>query len=161
MNTYVKVGLVALAALVFVAEGVARPRYNILEGFWLGNECEPIALLVEQVGRAETRLGLTQQRIITTVRSRLRAARLYWDRIGPYLYVNIHVVGDAVSIRVTFNKPLSDPISGQKQIATTWNQGVLGQNNNADDVLASLSRLIDGFIDNYLRVNEAACQRSK
>ena len=147
-----------LLACCSVAE--ATPRYAILEGFELGNECAPIALLVEQVGREEVRMGLTQDNITTTVRSQLRAARLYRSRIGPYLYVNIQVVGAAVSVRLKFNKPLSDPISGQQQIATTWDKSLLGHGLEAEYVLSRLSRLTATFIDAYLRVNEKACKRS-
>ena len=48
--------MVLLFAYVTVA--VAGPRYLPLVGFELGNDCEPVALIVEQVGQAETRLGL-------------------------------------------------------------------------------------------------------
>ena len=147
--------------LVCSTVGVTGPRYSILEGFWLGNECEPIGLLVEPVGQAETRMGLTQQRIITTVRSRLRAARLYQERIGPYLYVNIQVVGSAFSVRLAFNKPLSDSVSGEKNLAVTWDRQSLGQADDGDYVIARLSRLTDMFIDNYLRVNKQACYTNR
>ena len=128
--------------------------------FRLGNKCQPIGLIVESIDGDGAKMGLTQEDITTTVRSRLRAARIYRDledRV-PYLYVNILVVETAFNISLEFNKWLSDPISGREQFGTTWDKSVTGRTSGADYVLSSLSRRMDQFIDEYLRVNELACQ---
>ena len=102
-----------------------------------------MALFVESVRGEKRAMSLTRDVIAAAVRSRLRAARLHWSRVGPYLYVNMH----------------ADPISGEQQLATTWDKGLLGSGGNANDVLSGLSRLTDIFIDEYLRVNEQACKQ--
>lgn len=104
-------------------------------------------------------MGLTQRDIITTVRSRLRAARLYQIRIGPYLYVRVNVVGAAFSARVAFNKVLFDPISGLNFPSPTWQRSVTGEGRDADLILSWIARSTDRFIDEYLRVNAPACPR--
>lgn len=50
--------LVMVLLFAYVTVAVAGPRYLPLVGFELGNDCEPVALIVEQVCQAETRLGL-------------------------------------------------------------------------------------------------------
>ena len=135
-----------------------------LDRFQLWNACEPINLLVEQLREVEIERGLTTEDIATTVRSRLRAARLYGTSgviPGPYLYVNFSAVQRvrAFSVSLEFKKPVVDLISGQENRATTWDIRLTGQG-DAGDILSSVSRLMDRFIDAYLRVNELACSRS-
>jgi len=147
-----------LAGVVFL--GVAPPLFANLERFELANACEPIALIVEELDREERAIGLTQAAIATTVRSRLRAARLYEARPGPFLYVYVNVFGSAFSVRVAFNKMLFDPISGLKFGATTWQDSATGEGREvADLILSWIGQSTDRFLDAYLRVNAPACPR--
>lgn len=137
--------------------------------FELWNTCGQINLLVESLRDWEIERGLTTEDIATTVRSRLRAARLYGTSgvtSGPYgivptLYVNVSASprGLAFHVRLEFKKQVFDPISGQENLATTWIIGSTGQG-DAGYILSWVSRLTDRFIDEYLRVNEPACSRS-
>ena len=131
--------------------------------FELGNECKPINLAVEEVGSRGIAMGLTKEAITTTVRSRLRAARLYRSGSGPYLYVNVNILPGATAFSVTFEfrKLLSDPkLSGLEGFATTWDRAMVGQTMNVGYIFSWISQLTDEFIDDYLRVNESACSRS-
>ena len=157
MSTAMTVLVAALAAAVLL--GSATSLSARLDLFELENGCKPIALIVEDMDREEVAMGLTQRAIITTVRSRLRAARLYQIQIGPYLYVRVHVVGAAFSVRVAFNKVLFDPLSGLKFPATTWQQSTTGEGRDADRILSWIGQSTDMFIDEYLRVNAPACPR--
>ena len=146
----------ALAGAVFL--GGAAPLFANLDRFELANACEPIALIVEDLGREERAMGLTQAAIVTTVRSRLRAARLYEIRPGPFLYVYVNVFGSAFSVRVAFNKVLFDSISGLKFPATTWQDSATGEGREAADLILSwIRQSTDRFLDAYLRVNAPAC----
>ena len=135
---------------------------SALDLFHLGNECKPVGLLVERLPTGAATRGLKREDIVTMVRSRLRAARLYRDHtFGPHLYVNVNVLSAAHSIRFDFNKMLNDPISGQSMLAVTWDKSLLGQDGDVHFILGGVSQLTDEFIDAYLRVNEEACQRRK
>ena len=130
--------------------------------FMLWNTCGQINLIVEQLDDQEIEMGLTTEDIATTVRSRLRAARLYGTSgIVPVLYMNVTAVsrGLAFHIRLEFKKLVFEPISGQENIAATWDIGSTGRG-GAGYILSSVSQLTDRFIDEYLRVNEPACSRS-
>ncbi len=151
MFTTLTVHVATLAVAILL--GSATPLLAMLDRFELENVCAPIALIVEDVDREEKAMGLTKRAIITTVRSRLRAARLYQIRIGPYLYVNVNVVGSAFSARVAFNKVLFDPISELKFPTQTWGKSVTGQGKDADLILSWIGQSTDMFIDEYLRVN--------
>ena len=94
--------------------------------------------------------------------SRLRAARLFTEdkskANGAYLYVNIHVLGPAFSVRLEYKKLLKDPVTTSKLSAITWQSGSLGTHaGNGGYVIQSLSEYLDSFIVEYLRVNEEAC----
>ena len=166
MRSFIFVGalLVWCAVAGAMPKGAEDENSARIDRFKLWNECAPIRLVVEEVDRNEVAMGLTEEVIITTVRSRLRAARLYTGEnqvSEPYLYVNINTVKSAFSISFSFEKALFDPISGQTNYATTWREGADGRG-GADYILsAGVARLTDTFIDEYLRVNEEACQRRK
>ena len=159
------VGGVVAALLVSVtpisAQSIVEQR---VDRFKLWNACEPIYLGVEYLGDEAIKMGLTREAITTTVRSRLRAARLriYRGRDPYLLYVNVTTLsrGTAFSVRLEFKKRLPDPeLNGKKGFATTWNTMTVGQG-DAAYILSVVSRLTDQFIDEYLRVNEPSCPRS-
>jgi len=133
--------------------------------FQLWNNCEPMELVVENLSDDAAKIGLTRETILTTVRSRLRAARLYSDqRQTGYLYVNIHVVGQSHHISIEYRKWVMDFTSAEKFLATTWDisgtgthvQSANGQSSSF--ILSHVSRKMDKFIDEYLRVNTLACK---
>ena len=125
--------------------------------FRLWNDCQAMGVLVEDLGRDATEIGLTKSAIETAVRSRLRAARLYDDSLGlPYLYVNINVVGPAFSIKVDYNQAMVS--AGGLGFAPTWETGSTGTHGkNGSYILSNVSMEMDRFIDEYLRVNADAC----
>ena len=162
------VALLAAATPIFSDETTESAlSTSFADLFQLGNECKPINLSVEGVGSKGAAIGLTQEAVTTTVRSRLRAARLYRIGGGPYsgshLYVNVNVMsgGTAFSIILELRKPLSDPnLNGLEGFATTWDRSMIGQSREASYILSWVSQLTDEFIDEYLRVNEPTCPRS-
>ena len=134
-----------------------------MDRFELWNVCQPIDLLVEHLGDDAVKMGLTREAIATTVRSRLRATRLYRrsSRPYPYLYVKVDTLsgggGTAVNVSLEFTKQVLDRISGHHGAASTWDTGAVGWA-DAASILSTVSQLTDKFIDEYLRVNESACQ---
>ena len=154
----------------FLQDGIDRLVQDGVERFQLWNVCGPITLLIESMHYDAVKIGLTHEAITTTVRSRLRAARLYGGSeitpgpygITPALHVHVTTVpgGVGFSVAFKFNKQVSDPISGQTNLATTWDKGAAGQSMDVGYILSWVSRLTDEFIDEYLRVNEPACSHS-
>ena len=159
-NTPIIIGLLLLLAL---STGTAEGKTTI-QNFQLYTACEPVALLVENLREKAAEIGLTKTSIETTVRSRLRAARIYNpEREIPfflYVYVNINTVGPAYHIRVELQRYLVDLQHETMGIATTWNTGSTGTHgNNPGFILQGLSQHIDLFIDQYLEANEEDCKQ--
>lgn len=134
-----------------------------VDSFHLWTACAPVYLIVEGLNQDAAEMGLTTESIETLVRSRLRAARIYFS--GPsaqnnYLYVNVNVVSDGLfssfGIGFGFNKLVTDNYSQLSNFAQTWHSGSAGMG-DASFIRESVSEHMDIFIDEYLRVNEPAC----
>ncbi len=134
-----------------------------IDRFQLWNNCAPVGLVVESLGSDAEKIGLTEERLQTTVGSRLRGARIYTDVLTrpfqSYLYLNVNIVGRAFGIGLMFNKTLMDMSLLSSGIATTWNIGGAGTHGgDGGYVVQAVAEQTDRFINEYLRVNESACQ---
>lgn len=129
--------------------------------FQLFNNCEPVRLFIEELSLEETNIRLLKQDIETTVRSRLRAARLYnsdSSDYGAFISVQVNVLTIAFSFTIQLYKPMLDLRSGQYSPAIAWQDGGFGTTGNDPTfVMSAVSQYTDKFIDEYLRVNEVAC----
>ena len=105
--------------------------------------------------------GLTKERIQIAAESRLRSARLYTATLNftnGVLWISVHGVEQAFQINASYMKVLFDPVSEQSFPAVTWSESATGIHaRDAAFILQGVSELLDKFILEYLRVNEAAC----
>lgn len=161
----------ALALLYAVMPGpapAAAGGVSNSDAFRLWAACVPIAL---EVGVSEQgrKIGLREADIETAVRSRLRAARIYEDKnAAPVLVVGVVVFKNAFNAEIAFFKVLEDRSAWASTpegvdrlfgFAMTWIDDSLGTHGgNSDYILSTVTRQADKFIDEYLRVNEAACR---
>ena len=142
----------------FLLEGEPQSLEIMLDRFALWDDCGSINLVVENLNDNAAKIDLTRDRIKTLARSRLRAARVYTEELGTYLYVNVTVTKSSFSIAIDFKKSVKDLASSVSSSATTWNSGGVGTHGqDAGYILQSLSEYVDKFIDEYLRVNAEAC----
>ena len=126
--------------------------------FRLLANCEPMGLVVEGLNEAAAKIGLTKETIQAAAESRLRSARLYNREGDQYLYINVNVVERAFSISLRYNKQFYDPLSDIVLEAITWTRGTTGiAGSGSGFILSTASGLLDEFLVEYLRVNEAAC----
>lgn len=135
---------------------------NRIARFELFVDCRPMRLVVENLSPDASKIGLTKEAIRAAAESRLRSARLYHSiRSAPYLYINVNVVGRGFSIRLDFRKDVYDPLSGNTGFAITWNTGGAGTHggSGANYILSAISRHMDKFLVEFLRVNEKACEK--
>lgn len=150
----------ALAAVLFYVVPAWSQEVTGYDRFKLWNDCGLMQLVVEKLNTDASDIGLRKEVLETSVRSRLRAARIYGSEAKPYLYVNVGVSGRAFSIEVSYNKILNDVISSETGYAITWTRGGTGTHGRDSSYIVSLvSKYTDEFIDEYLRVNEIACRR--
>ena len=131
--------------------------------FKLYNHCNPMDLVIEALPAAAKKIGLTKEDVQVAVESRLRSARLYSSEPqSSFFYVNLNVIGSSFNIMLQFNKEVYDPASNNTRPTATWVEGTTGTHSgDGGYILSSLSRLIDKFLVEYLRVNEDACEKKK
>lgn len=148
-----------------------------VELFQLWNACRSIGLLVENFPSKDNTLKLNEEDIETTIRSRMRGSRIYQEKIDKeYLYAHVNLTNLAFSIELSFNRTMKLPFSTSsiqshgiatseffpeyiESYAVTWTTGSVGTHGgDANYILSSISRHVDRFIDNYLRINNSACQ---
>ncbi|WP_419935743.1 hypothetical protein [Candidatus Palauibacter sp.] len=109
---------------------------------------------------------LTEERLQRAIDSRLRAARLY-ESPDPTLrrttdwtivYASVHVVAVAFHVQFEHRKLLRDPMTSETGTAGTWDRSVTGTHGgDGEYIVGPVTRFLDEFLDEYLRVNEAAC----
>ena len=151
-----KLGLLALVAVTATGQDAdsARKRFELF------NNCQPMRLVVEGLPDAAADIGLTKERLVLAAESRLRGSRLYTaEGYGAYLYLRVNVVGRAFNIALEYRKNVGDLASGEVGLATTWHAGGAGMHGatGAEFIVSGVSRNLDQFLTEYLRVNEAAC----
>ena len=136
---------------------------SAFECFQLFNHCEPIGVSVGvslvDIDRS-VRRRLTEDRVRTAVESRLRAARLFDSRVdlGPYLLVAVDASDTAFLVTMNFHKWMMDEASGNLRLGGAYPLGTYGTHgDDADYLLGVIPGLMDQFINDYLRVNEPAC----
>ena len=122
--------------------------------------------------------GLTHESLQNLAESRLRAARLYDQDQGSdfRLILAVDVFGPAFTSQLSFAKRLCDnraaaapnpflPGAVSRRLcapAVTWETSSLGTIrsdgfDSANFILGGVSRMLDEFLVEYLRVNEAEC----
>ena len=154
--------LVLLAILAASqADRALAQEVSSLDRFKLFNECRPMRLLVEELPADAAEIDLAKASIQVAVESRLRSARLYDSEstFGPYLYVNVNVVGRAFHTSLEYKKLFHDLASDVTGTASTWDISFTGTHGgDSNYILSGISELMDRFLVEYLRVNEAACK---
>ena len=140
------------------------------EHFELFSDCAPAGLQVF-VDESITGLGLTKEKIRGIAEARLRAARLYREKENPapYLALAVQTAGPAFLVDLRYVKSVItlDPrifnakpslwppdMFGQ---ANTWSELWFGTFQGTDFIQLQISKVIDQFAADYLRVNEEAC----
>ena len=154
------VRLTAILLATLAAPAAAQVDVSDHDLFRLYTGCSGVDLLVE-VQIDDSTLELAEADVARAARSRLRAARIYDPEASPYLYVSVHVVGPAYAIDVELRQIVERTgeawdgwfHSGQRGIAGTWHTASTGTSGNSGFILQGLSRKMDEFVDEYLRVN--------
>ena len=137
------------------------------------NACEGMAYHVSLSGKRSNDSALSESEIANAIESRLRAARIFEEdaQKAAKSYFNVHLTlaGSAASLDIGFEKPgFVDPYFRHRILQVprgmeTWQKSWVVQGGfRSGDVLAQLSKYLDEFIVNYLRVNsDDACEKHR
>ena len=156
-----RLGLLVLIAVATAPQvAAAQTEVTALDRFRLFNDCRPLFLFVEDVSDDAVDIGLTRERLQFAVESRLRSARLYTSTTSPFLSVTVTVLGVAFNLNVKYFKQTVDVASGESYPSPTWWRHSTGTHRRDPEfIVSALSGYMDQFLTEYLRVNEAACER--
>ena len=120
-----------------------------------------IFIILERLDSEASNIGLTADSIYTRVELRLRSAGLTPDIEGKnddsYLYVNVFVVGAAYTVAVRYERRVNFTAGDQqyKHYSPTWESLSTGiHGNNTANIMNSLDRRLDKFLNEYLKVNQ-------
>jgi len=121
------------------------------------NFCRPMSLVFDNERASEFYVSFVEDRAKTIVESRLRAARLY-DSTATNSNLQLIVWSESgtTNIRLMYAKPKEDLATGIILVnPKEW--GTMRGPGEDSAMLQAVSELMDGFINEYLRVNESFC----
>ena len=133
-----------------------------IKRFEFFNNCEQIGLIVEKQEKSPE-VDLTEKAITNSVESRLRSARIFTDEASDsFLYVYVHIVGQAFNVDVSFAKSFEDSRFGKHLYtlplvgsAYTWHLRSTGTHGGQESfILSQLSQMVDEFLVEYFKVNQ-------
>ena len=152
-----------VAASLLTVASTAASEVSDVDRFELWTGCAPVADIVDDVDGDVGRLALDARDIATTVRSRLRGARIFDDG-GYWLVVNVVVSGPAFSVDVEFLRSVEvrdkpEEAAELVGLVATWESSSTGTHaNNPGFILSAVAQHTDKFIGEYLRVNADSCR---
>ena len=164
-----------LVVCLLLATGGAAVAENVTkkDRFQLWNDCRPMGLSVDGRSDPETVIGPIKEDIIVAARARLRAADLYTalfkEGAGAYAHVRVEVVGNDIAedvvqaafhVQVSYAKFMIDTATGLEHFLPAWQTSTIGTYGRGPILIHRIvAKIIDDLVDEYLRVNEAACRR--
>ena len=129
---------------------------------WTG--CGAIHPLVDV---EDNEIGVDKAAVVNAVESRLLAARVYSADIpgaAGGLLVNIRFAGAAHNIRIgfgAFSGGFRSDLGFRSFITIPWDRGSFGAHAPAAHIMEVVRQFLDEFMNDYLRVNAPACERSE
>ena len=164
LHLYAECGPVGLVVYVQDGEEINLTKETVEIAVARGSDLSCMCRTAKKL----TGWSLTKETVEIAARSRLRAARLYaapLTHAAGLLQISA-LIGPkdnhAFTYRVWFEKQKLDLMVGIRDWSSTgWSEWHFGTHGgNANFVLASITRNLDEFIDDYLRVNKDDCDRS-
>lgn len=152
--------VVCLGIVAITEEAVAKDDEWLFDRFQLWNLCDPMNLEIKVANRkVPKKMGpLREETVTLAARSRLRSARPYSEDATPRLFVGVFVLEHYFDVTLEYFKALRDLASGAEVIGVSYRRSVFGTASNHNHIMSAVSDLVEGFIDDYLRVNRVSCR---
>ncbi len=169
---------VALSVMLAAPSSAAEKVTRISDHIRLWNDCRSVGLLVESLPDDAAKIGLRVEDIETTIRSRLRGARIYTERDSrraTSLYAHVALLKPAFNVLLEYRRTVEVQypavlnlqykghqleITEFPLLTTVWKLGTIGTyGGDSGFILSVVARHTDKFIDEYLRVNRDSCEK--
>ena len=112
-----------------------------------------MGLVIETLSDDGAAIGLTKAQLEALAESRLRVARLYEANAWTFL----HVAASRYAIQLQYRKPVRNIASGDTVAMRTFSKAAEFRDGTAAGIMLEVSKLLDLFLVEYLRVNESSC----
>lgn len=143
------------------SEQTERGLDRMNDAFQLFTNCQSLAVTVtiSKTPKTGNMIEFTEDDVQNSAESRLRGAHIYGSKFNfPSLDILIGIYWNFFSMSLELRKTLADTHSQIHGGAITWADSYLGVfSDRGGYILSNLSRALDHFIADYLRVNEQAC----
>ena len=146
-----------------VEQAGAECEADEIDCFFVWTGCASVGVAVNV---DDNEIGLQRNGITNAAESRLRAANVFSPSEAEIasngvLLIRVDLVGSAFEVSFDFYKPgmqLRDDY-GFRGVASTWRESITGTHGgNSAFVMEVVRRLLDQFMNDYLRVNAPACE---
>jgi hypothetical protein len=153
--------LLLLLFLVGAAPSVNSQKLGVNDKLAI-SDYKTLPLVIEDMPNG-MRLNLTEEAVRNRIELRMRTAGLQpVQGSGPlplrYLYVNVSIsTGSAFVVSLQFQRYATWVIDSDKVGSGTvgmWGSGTVGAASSGDVVLEAVDKLVDGFLNAYLKANQ-------
>ena len=124
------------------------------ERFKLYNLCAPMGLRVESVPSDLAAVGLSSTQVTSLAEGRLQLIDLF----EADALTTLRVEASRHAVQVQYLKPVVDVASSETETIQTYSSSAKVRDGTVASVLLELSKLLDSFLLEYLRVNGSACK---
>lgn len=142
-----------------------------VEKFMLLTNCAPVHVVLSI--KTNEQVQIDKKSIMNVLESRLRSAGIFFDkkdfgkeetkRVPVPLYVYVRSFRgrtlDISIVSISLLKMVQEIHNNLTGMANVWEEHRISPYSSEKDVSSVLSQLMDKFLTEYLRVNEAACKR--
>ena len=129
------------------------------ERFSLFTECQSVSVIVEDIPGKWALADIRKATVRTATESRMKAAGFFKaPKEDPTLQIAIVYLDDHYSYSVALFKIVADLSSESLGHAITWQRKGVGVEDDSERTMADLMDLVDSFLTQYRRANEAACE---
>lgn len=121
--------------------------------FMLYNSCEAVGAVVELLPGGAPLSGVSLPQLETMVEGRIDAAGMHAAGARTRLWVGV----SRYAVRLEYKKAVRDVASDERAIIATYSRSAVIADGRAATVMLEVSKLLNGFLSNYRRVNLLAC----
>lgn len=141
-----------LPALMLAALAGAQVK-ELPARFMLYNSCEPVEAVVALLPGGAALSGVSLPHLETMVQGRLEADGMHAAGARTHLWVGV----SRYAVRLRYMKTVVDVASDERATLTTYSRSAVVTDGRAASVMLEVSKLLNGFLSSYRRVNLLDC----
>ena len=146
---------ILIPALAVLASGQEEQEKHFR--FMLYNHCDPLGVKVGFLPGGAPLVDLELPQLEAMVRDRLESGGLYSETAETRVQINV----SRYAIRLSYMKIVADVVSETERKIATFSRDAVVADGHSASVILELSKLLNGFLSNYRRVNLLDCRAAQ